>query len=52
MMARRMYAIYSDSDELLMYADSLWVLMDLEKHRPARLTQEIILAYPADAALP
>lgn len=52
MMARRMYAIYSADDELLMYADSLWVLMDLEKQRPARLTDKIQKAYPLDDNMP
>ena len=52
MMARRIYTIESESGELLVYADSLWVLMDLENLRPARLTDEIIEAYPEDPDRP
>lgn len=52
MLARRMYLIYSEEGELLVYADSLWVLMDLLNSRPARLTKKIIEAYPEDPDRP
>ena len=52
MMARRVYTIETQDGELLMYADSLWVLMDLENLRPARLTDEIVAAYPEDSDRP
>ncbi|MCR5197070.1 MAG: hypothetical protein K6D38_12165 [Pseudobutyrivibrio sp.] len=48
MMARRVYTISTEDGELLVYADSLWVLMDLENLRPARLDDKIIAAYPLD----
>ena len=52
MLARRIYTIHSEEGELLMYADSLWVLMDLVNSRPARLTPEILAAYPEDPDRP
>ena len=52
MMAHRLYSIETENGELLAYADSLWVLMDLKKLRPARLSNEILEAYPADVTLP
>jgi acyl-ACP thioesterase len=52
MMAHRLYSIEAEDGEVLMYADSLWVLMDLDKLKPARLTDEIVNAYPIDATLP
>lgn len=53
MMARRIYTIHSEDDgELLVYADSLWVLMDLVNLRPARLDETIIAAYPIDDQMP
>ena len=52
MLARRIYTIHSEDGELLVYADSLWVLMDLENSHPARLTEEIIAAYPEDPDRP
>ena len=52
MMAHRLYSIESESGELLVYADSLWVLMDLKKVKPARFTPEIAVAYPPDDMLP
>ncbi len=52
MMARRIYTIESAEGELLVYADSLWVLMDLEHLRPARITEEIAAAYPEDPDRP
>ncbi len=52
MMANRMYTIASEDGEILVYANSLWVLMDLEHQRPARLTQKIYDAYPEDADRP
>jgi acyl-ACP thioesterase len=52
MMARRIYTITSEEGELLMYADSLWVLMDLNNLRPARLDDTIIAAYPPEENLP
>ncbi len=52
MLARRTYAIESEEGELLVYADSLWVLMDLKNKRPARLTDEMIAAYPEDIDRP
>lgn len=52
MMARRIYTIESEEGELLVYADSLWVLMDLENLRPARISEEIAAAYPEDANRP
>lgn len=52
MMARRVYTISTEDGELLAYADSLWVLMDLEKLHPARLTTEILEAYPLDTEMP
>ncbi|SDB42885.1 Acyl-ACP thioesterase [Pseudobutyrivibrio sp. YE44] len=52
MMARRIYKMETVAGELLMYADSLWVLMDLKELRPARLTDEIIAAYPEDPDRP
>ncbi len=52
MMARRLYTICSEVGEVLVYADSLWVLMDLEHLRPARLNDEIIAAYPQDKNMP
>lgn len=45
MLGSRVYTIESETGELLMYADSLWVLMDLDKLRPARLPDEIREAY-------
>ena len=52
MMAHRLYAIETLDGELLAYSDSLWVLMDLDKLKPARFTQEIVTAYPQDEQLP
>ena len=52
MLARRIYTIESEDGELLVYADSLWVLMDLENLHPARLTQKMIEAYPEDPDRP
>ncbi|MBE5903850.1 MAG: acyl-[acyl-carrier-protein] thioesterase [Pseudobutyrivibrio sp.] len=53
MMARRVYVIESEEDgELLIYADSLWVLMNLESLHPARLNDKILEAYPLDDAKP
>ncbi len=52
MMAHRLYSIETLDGELLAYADSLWVLMDLDKLKPARFTPEISTAYPQDEHLP
>ena len=52
MMARRIYTIESEEGELLMYADSLWVLMNLKNLRPARLTEKMVQAYPEDPDRP
>ena len=52
MMAHRLYSIESEDGETLIYADSLWVLMDLKKLKPARFTPEITVAYPEDDNLP
>ncbi len=52
MMARRIYTITTEDGELLVYADSLWVLMDLENLRPARINEKILAAYPEDANMP
>ena len=52
MLARRIYTIESEAGELLVYADSLWVLMDLKHLRPARLNEKIIAAYPEDLDRP
>ena len=52
MMAHRLYTITSESGEVLVYADSLWVLMDLENLRPARINEKIAEAYPEDADRP
>ncbi|MCR4693998.1 MAG: hypothetical protein K5773_01575 [Pseudobutyrivibrio sp.] len=52
MMARRMYSLETMDGEVLVYADSLWVLMNLEKLKPSRLTDEIVNAYPLDENLP
>ena len=52
MMARRAYSLETKSGELLMYADSLWVLMDLAHLHPVRLTDDIIEAYPEDPDRP
>lgn len=45
MMARRMYTISSLDGELLAYADSQWILMNLESGRPERVTAEMLEAY-------
>ena len=52
MMARRVYTISTESGELLIYADSLWVLMDLIHTKPARINEEIENAYPDDGNRP
>ena len=52
MMARRIYEIKSETGELLVYADSLWVLMDLLNLKPARINEKIIAAYPEDKDRP
>ncbi|MBE5914585.1 MAG: acyl-[acyl-carrier-protein] thioesterase [Pseudobutyrivibrio ruminis] len=52
MMAHRLYSIETEDGEVLVYADSLWVLMDLDKLKPSRFTEEIAKAYPEDASLP
>ncbi|MCR4568027.1 MAG: hypothetical protein K5769_08240 [Pseudobutyrivibrio sp.] len=52
MMARRIYEMRTEEGELLMYADSLWVLMDLENLRPARIDDEIIAAYASEDKAP
>ena len=52
MMARRLYTITSENGELLVYADSLWVLMDLVNNKPARINEKIEAAYPEDADRP
>jgi len=52
MIAHRLYDIETEDGQILAYADSLWVLMDLEKLKPARFTPEIITAYPEDENLP
>ncbi|CBK73219.1 Acyl-ACP thioesterase [Butyrivibrio fibrisolvens 16/4] len=52
MLARRIYTIETENGELLVYADSLWVLMDLKNQHPARLTEKMIEAYPEDPDRP
>lgn len=52
MMARRTYTISTEDGELLVYADSIWVLMDLKNQHPARITDEMVAAYPEDADRP
>ncbi len=52
MMARRNFAIASEAGEVLVYADSLWVLMDLANSHPARITDDIVNAYPEDVDRP
>ena len=52
MMAHRLYSIETEDGEVLVYADSLWVLMDLDKLKPSRFTEKIAKAYPEDASLP
>ncbi len=52
MMARRVYSICTEDGEVLIYADSLWVLMDLENQHPTRLDDKIVSAYPLDDQMP
>lgn len=41
LMAHRDYAIALEDGSILAYANSLWVLMDLQSGKPARITQEM-----------
>lgn len=52
MMARRVYTICDEAGEVLVYADSLWVLMDIKNNRPARINEQIAAAYPEDPDRP
>ena len=52
MMARRVYTICDEAGEVLIYADSLWVLMDIKNLRPARINEQIAAAYPEDKDRP
>lgn len=45
MLGNRAFALYDEKGELLATADTLWVFMDLDKQRPARVPEEIIEAY-------
>ena len=52
MMAHRIYTISSLDGEILVYGDSLWVLMDLQKARPSRITPEMATAYEDKVTAP
>lgn len=52
MMARRVYTISTESGELLIYADSLWVLMDLINTKPVRINEKIEKSYSDDPNRP
>ena len=52
MMAHRIYTISAEDGTLLVYADSLWVLMNLSAGRPARITEEMKTAYADSGQLP
>lgn len=43
--ATRCFEIYDESGELLIAADSSWVLFDLERQRPLKISEEMINAY-------
>ncbi len=45
LMGNRIYVISSMEEEVLVYADSTWVLMNLEKNRPARIPTEVLEGY-------
>lgn len=48
MLGNRAYTIATTDGEVLIYGDSLWILMDLAKQSPARIPAEMIEAYGAD----
>ena len=45
MLANRMYAIENESGELLAYANSMWILMNLETTKPSRIPEDMKEAY-------
>lgn len=47
----RNFTIRSEEGELLVGADSIWIWMDLEKNRPARVEKDILIAYGTEKPL-
>lgn len=44
-MANREFEIYSEDDELLVKADSVWIFMDSKLRKPKRVDTEVMAAY-------
>lgn len=47
----RNFALYTDAGEPLVYANSIWTYLDVEKGVPARLTEEDIAGYESEPKL-
>ncbi|QAT41526.1 acyl-ACP thioesterase domain-containing protein [Clostridium sp. JN-9] len=41
----RKYEVYDSKDDLIMTADSVWFLIDIEKRKPIRISDDMYLAY-------
>lgn len=52
MLAHRIYTICDMEGQVLVYADSLWILMDLATGKPSRLSSEMVEAYYDEAPVP
>mgnify|MGYP004450091831 FL=1 len=52
MLGNRCFEVLDDTGEVIAYAASMWVLMDLKRLAPVRVPQEMIEAYQVDPALP
>ncbi len=52
MLAHRIYTICDLDNQVLVYADSLWILMDLASGKPSRLSSEMVEAYHDDVPVP
>ena len=48
----RNFTLESDKGELLAYANSVWVLLDLKKGRPAKLSPKMLEVYQVSPQLP
>ncbi len=52
MLAHRIYTICDSDNQVLVYADSLWILMDLASGKPSRLSSDMVEAYHDDIPVP
>lgn len=51
MLGYRNFTIEDQAGRVYVQADSLWILMDLDKLSPVRLPQEMLMAYTIDPQL-